>query len=146
MALIVSLFLVILIAAGGVLIWEARTGRFTSGSRRRDAWRGALFFLSTVVGSAFLIRSAGGAILLAAAFVPVTVLSLMRLVTLARARWAGAATSFVLALALVLGTAASLAALPGPLDRGLFLERILHPDRTGFPPSIDPDARRPVRL
>lgn len=146
MTFVVAFFLLILIVAGGVLIWEARTGRFTSGSRRRDAWRGALFFLATVVGSALLVRSAGGTILLAAAFVPVTLLSLMRLVTLARARWTGAATSFVLALALVLGTAASLAALPGPLDRGLFLERILHPERTGFPPSIDPDARRPVRL
>lgn len=146
MALTVALFLSILIVAGGVLIWEARTGRFTSASRRRDTWRGAIFFLSTVVGSAFLIRSAGGAVLLAAVFVPVTVLSLMRLVTLARVRWTSPSTSLVLALALVLGTAASLAALPGPLDRGLFLERILYPERTGSPPSIDPDARRPVRL
>lgn len=142
----VVLFLSVLIAAGGVLIWEVRTGRFTSGSRRRDAWRAALFFLATVVGSALLIRSAGGAVLLAAAFVPVTVLSLMRFVALVRARWAGAATSLVLALALLLGTVASLAALPDTGRHGVLLEQILHPDRAGHPESIDPDARRPVRL
>lgn len=141
-----ALFLAVLIVAGSVLIWEARTGQFTSGSRRGDAWRGALFFLATVVGSAFLIRSAGGSVLLLAAFVPVTLLSLMRFVTLARARWAGAASSFVLALALVLGTVASLTVLPGAGQGGAFLEQILHPERAGSPESIAPEARRPVRL
>ena len=144
MSLAVVLFLLVLIAAGTVLIWEARTGRFTSGSRRRDAWRGALFFLATVVGSALLIRSAGGALLLLAAFVPVTVLSLMRFVTLARARWAGAASSLVLALALLAGTVVSLSVLPGPTARGAFLEQIFYPDGDAGPPSIHPGARRSV--
>lgn len=145
MTLTIALFLIILIVAGAVLIWEARTGRFASGSRW-DAGRGGLFFLATVIGSALLIRSAGGAVLLAAAFVPVTLLSLMRFVALARARWAGAASSLVLALALVVGTVASLSALPEPGSRGMLLEQILHPERAGVPESIDPAARRPVRL
>ena len=139
-------FLLVLIVAGGVLIWEARTGRFASGSRTSDVGRGGLFFLAAVIGSALLIRSAGGALLLAAAFVPVTLLSLVRFVALARARWAGAASSLVLALALALGTAASLSVLPEPGPRGMLLEQILHPERAGAPESIDPAARRPVRM
>lgn len=140
-----ALFLLVLILAGGVLIWEARTGRFTSASRRHEGWRGLLFFLATVVGGALLIRAAGGSLLFAVAFVPVTVLSLMRFVTLARRRWVGAASALALALALVAGTAAGLTVLPEPIDQGVFLERIFHPERGTMPESIDPAARRAVR-
>ena len=145
MAFPVILALLLLIVAGGVLIWEARTGSFSSGSGRRDVWRTALFFAAAVVGSALLIRSAGGTLLLLAAFVPVTLLSLLRFVALVRLRWAGAASSFVLALALVAGTVATLAVLPDGGRQGAFLEQILHPERAGVPESINPDARRPVR-
>lgn len=138
--------LALLIVAGGVLIWEARTGRFTSGSWGGDAWRAALFFAAAVVGSALLIRSAGGALLLLAVFAPVTLLSLMRSVTLVRLRWAGPAASLVLALALVAGTVATLSVLPDAARSGSLFEHILYPERAGTPESIDPDARRPVRM
>lgn len=136
----------LLIVAGGVLIWEARAGSFTSGSARGDAWRAVLFFAAASVGSALLIRSAGGALLLIAAFAPVTLLSLVRFVALVRLRWAGAASSVVLALALVAGTVATLSALPETGRQGSFLEQILGPERVASPESINPDARRPVRM
>src|SRR5690606_21018150 len=109
-----AVFLALLIVAGGVLMWEARTGRFAAETPRRDVWRGLLFFLATVAGGALLVRSVGGTVLLALAFIPVTVLSLMRFVALARRRWAGAASVAAMAAALFLGLSLSLWVLPEP--------------------------------
>ena len=145
MPIAVVVFLAVLLLAGTVLLWEARTGRFTAASRQQEAWRGALFFLATVAGGALLIRSMGGTVLLALVFIPVTVLSLMRFVALARRRWAGAASSVALALVLGTGLWLGLAALPEPLDEGFFLEHILHLDGSPESRSIDPAAGRPVR-
>ena len=146
MTLALPFALAVLILAGGVLIWEARTGRFASESPEADRWRGVLFFLATAIGSALLIRSAGGSLLLAFALLPVTLLSLIRFVTLARRRWTSAWSTFALAAALVVGTLAGFAALPGPSDHDGLLEQIFYPDHGTTPDSIDPDAGRPVRL
>ena len=146
MIVTLALFLAILILAGGVLIWEARTGQFASEAPQRDTWRGVLFFLATVIGGALLIRSAGGTILLALAFLPVTLLSLMRFVTLARRRWMSGLSTAMLALALLVGTFASLSLLSEPIHQGVFLEQIFHLEGGPIPDSIDPDAGRPVRL
>ena len=132
--------------AGGVLIWEARTGQFTSATPQRDAWRAVLFFLAAVVGGALLIRSAGGTILLALAFIPVTLLSLMRFVMLVRQRWVSGPSTIALALARLGGTAVGLSMLPEPIHQGVFLEQIFHLEGGPLPDSIDPDAGRPVRL
>ncbi len=140
------LFLTLLLAAGGVLMWEARTGRFTGATPLREAWRGALFFLAAVAGGALLVRSMGGTVLLALAFIPVTVLSLMRFVALVRRRWIGAAPVVLMAVALFLGLSLSLRALPEPINEGYFLEHIFHLDTGPSPESIDPDARRSVRM
>lgn len=140
------IFLLVLVAAGGVLMWEARTGNFTADAPRRDVWRAALFFLATIAGGALLIRSMGGTVLLALAFIPVTVLSLMRFVALARRRWVGTASAVVMAIALFLGLSLSLQVLPEPISEGFFLEQIFHLDSGASPESIDPDARRSVRM
>ncbi len=139
-------FLSVLIVAGGVLMWEVRTGKFAGETSRLDAWRGALFFFATVAGGALLIRSMGGTVLLALAFIPVTVLSLMRFVALTRQRWAGATSAVVMAAALFLGLSLSLRVLPEPIDEGSFLEHIFHTDGGASSESIDPDARRSVRM
>lgn len=139
-------FLLVLILAGGVLMWEARTGRFTAATPRREAWRGALFFLATVAGGALLVRSMGGTVLLALAFIPVTVLSLMRFVALVRRRWAGSISAVAMAVVLFLGLSLSLQALPEPINEGYFLEHIFHLETGVSPESIDPDARRSVRM
>lgn len=142
----ISFFLAILIVSGGVLIWEARTGRFTAGSPQQDTWRSVLFFAATVVGGALLLRSSGGSVLLAFAFVPVTLLSFVRFVTLARQRWSGRWLSYALAAAIVVGIAVSLSALPGRIDQGSLYEQIFYPEGGPVPDSIDPDASRPVRV
>ena len=142
----ILIFLAILIIASTVLMWEARTGRFTS---RTDTWnvlRGGLFFLATVVGGTLLIRSVDSALLLALAFVPVTLLSLMRFVAIGRARRGGFASLASMVLALFLGISLSLRALPEPIDEGFFLEHILYGGDGGSPESIDPGARRSVRV
>ena len=139
-------FLSILLAAGGVLMWEARTGRFTAATPQREALRGALFFLATVAGGALLVRSMGGTVLLALAFIPVTVLSLMRFVALVRRRWIGFASVVVMAVALFGGLSLSLQALPEAISEGDFLQHIFELDNGHSPESIDPDARRSVRL
>lgn len=146
MSVAAAVFLALLIVAGGVLMWEARTGRFAAETPRRDVWRGLLFFLATVAGGALLVRSMGGTVLLALAFIPVTVLSLMRFVALARRRWAGAASVAAMAAALFLGLSLSLWVLPEPINEGFFLEHIFHLDGGASPQSIDPDARRSVRM
>ncbi len=145
MPVAVTVFLAILLAAGTVLMWEARTGRFTA-SRRQESWRVALFFLATVAGSALLIRSMGGTVLLALVFIPVTVLSLMRFVALARRRWRGAASFAALAVVLWGGLWLGLHAVPYPLDEGFFMEHIFHLDGGTGSQSIDPAAGRPVRV
>lgn len=146
MLLSLALSLAVLILAGGVLLWEARTGRLASATPERDTWRGVLFFVATVVGGALLIRSAGGTILLALAFVPVTLLSLMRFVMLARQRWTSGVATLVMALALVVGTLVGLSVLPQPIEHGMFLEQIFHREGGPIPDSIDPGAARPVRV
>lgn len=139
-------FLCVLLLAGIVLMWEARTGRFTADERWWDAGRGVLFFLATVAGGTLLIRSMGGTVLLAFAFIPVTLLSLMRFVALTRQRWVGVASVVIMAVALFGGLTLSLRALPEPIDEGYFLEHIFHLDSERSPESIDPDARRSVRV
>ncbi len=146
MPVAVVVFLTILFIAGVVLMWEARTGRFTAATRQQESWRAALFFLATVAGSALLIRSMGGTILLALVFVPVTILSLMRFVALARRRWQGAASFVTLAFVLWAGLWLGLYAVPYPLDEGFFMEHIFHLDGGPGSRSIDPAAGRPVRV
>ena len=85
------------------------------------------------------------AILLALVFVPVTILSLMRFVALARRRWSGAASFLTLAFVLWAGLWLGLYAVPYPLDEGFFMEHIFHLDGGPGSRSIDPAAGRPVR-
>jgi D-alanyl-lipoteichoic acid acyltransferase DltB (MBOAT superfamily) len=139
-------FLVVLLLAGIVLMWEARTGRFTAQRLRWDLVRGALFFLATVVGGALLIRSMGGTVLLAMAFIPVTILSLMRFVALTRRRWAGMASFVTMAVVLFVGLQLSLLALPEPIDQVFFIEHVFQIGGESTPQSIDPDARRTIRM
>ena len=146
MPLVAIFFLTVLLAAGSVLMWEARTGRFTAATPRREAWRGALFFLATVAGGALLVRSMGGTVLFALAFIPVTVLSLMRFVALVRRRWVGAVSAVAMAIALFVGLTLSLQALPEPISEGYFLEHIFQLDDGPSRGSIDPDSRRSVRM
>jgi hypothetical protein len=146
MPVTVVAFLVVLLLAGVVLMWEARTGRFTAETPSWDAGRGALFFLATVVGGALLVRSMVGTVLLALAFIPVTTLSLMRFVALTRQRWVGVASFVTMAVALFVGLQLSLHALPEPIDQGFFVEHIFHLGGESTPESIDPDARRTIRM
>jgi hypothetical protein len=146
MSVIVVGFLCVLFLAGIVLMWEARTGRFTATRLRWDVGRSVLFFLAAVIGGALLIRSMGGTVLLALAFIPVTLLSLMRFVALTRQRWGGAAPIIAMALALFGGISLSLRAVPEPIDEGYFLEHIFHLGGETGPDSIDPDARRSIRM
>lgn len=145
MSVTVAAFLCVLLLAGIVLMWEARTGRFTADGAWWDVGRGALFFLATVAGGTLLIRSMGGTVLLALAFIPVTLLSLMRFVALTRQRWVSVASVAAMALALFGGLTLSLRALPEPIDEAFFLERIFHLGGADSPESIDPDASRVIR-
>src|SRR6056297_2090891 len=117
-------FLVVLLLAGITLMWEARTGRFSADRLRWDIGRGGLFFLASVVGGALLIRSMGGTVLLAMAFIPVTILSLMRFVALTRRWWVGVVSFVAMAVALFVGLQLSLLALPAPIDQGFFIEHV----------------------
>jgi hypothetical protein len=142
----VIVFLFVLLVAGIVLMWEARTGRFAADRLRWDLLRGGLFFLATVAGGALLIRSMGGTVLLALAFIPVTILSLMRFVALTRRRWVGVASFMTMAVTLFVGLQLSLMALPEPIDQGFFIEHVLQLGGESMPESIDPDARRTIRM
>jgi len=139
-------FLVVLLLAGITLMWEARTGRFSADRLRWDIGRGGLFFLASVVGGALLIRSMGGTVLLAMAFIPVTILSLMRFVALTRRRWVGVVSFVAMAVALFVGLQLSLLALPEPIDQGFFIEHVFQLGGESAPESIDPDARRTIRM
>jgi len=142
----VVFFLFVLLTAGIVLMWEARTGYYASVQPNRDLGRTALFFLATVVGGALLVRSMGGTVLLALAFIPVTCLSLLRFVALVRTRWVGIASFVTMAVALFVGLQLSLHALPGPIDQGYFVEHVFNMGGDGTAESIDPDARRTIRM
>jgi hypothetical protein len=139
-------FLFLLLLSGAVLVWEARTGRFMPRSFWAGLSRGGLFFAAAVVGGWLLLRTFEASPLLALALVPVTGLSLVRCVVLARARWRGGLAVAALALALFAGLSASLSALPEPLDQRALFEQIFHTDTHRTPGSIDPAARRSVRL
>lgn len=138
-------FLAVLLLAGAVLMWEARTGRLTPSSLRTGIGRGGLFFAAAVFGGALFMRSLDASPLLAATLAPVTGLSLFRLVSLTRLRWRSGLAVLALALALFGGLSASLRALPGPLDQRTIVEQIFHSDRGPQAVSINPAARRSVR-
>lgn len=140
------LFLFVLLLAGSVLLWEARTGSLTPRTLRGAWGRMSLFFVAAVVGSALLLRIAPGSVLLAMALVPVTALSLFRVTSLARRGRSRPAAVLGLALALAIGLGASLHALPQTLDERVLFEQIFYPGGTPQVGSIDPDARRVVRL
>jgi len=142
---VLSLFLFVLIVSGVVLLWEARTGRMTPEASWDARARAALFFAATVFGGALLLRAAGASPLLALALVPVTVLSLYRLVAITRRRRPGMVAAGALALALALGLTAGLSVVPKPLDQRDLFELIFYPDATPDARSIDPAARRVVR-
>jgi hypothetical protein len=147
---LLTVFMLILLLAGGVLIWEARTGRLSPAGRLDGAFRGTLFFAAAVIGGALLVGTADSSLLLATALAPVTVLSMIRLVMILRARAAARerrvlAPLAVMALLLSLGVAATLEVLPRPLDQRVFIEKIFHIDTPGDSRSIDPAARRTAR-
>ncbi|MDX1531179.1 MAG: hypothetical protein R3362_06600 [Rhodothermales bacterium] len=138
-------FLCVLLVAGVVLVWEARTGRLAVASVYGEAGRATLFFLAAVAGGALLFRVAPNNLLLASALIPVTALSLFRFVMLARQRWQGLVAATVLAAVLLAGVSLGLTALPDHIDERFFLEHVLHGDTGPLPQSIDPAAHRSVR-
>jgi hypothetical protein len=142
---VLSLYLIVLLLSGSVLLWEARTGRMTPGSPWSARLRAGLFFAAAVVGGALLLRTFGASPMLAAALVPVTALSLFRLVWITRLRRPGLLAGGVLAVALAVGLSASLSFVPKPLDQRDLFELIFHPDGSTDSRSIDPAARRSVR-
>jgi hypothetical protein len=149
--IVLSSFLLVLLLAGVVLVWEARTGRLAPQSQVGASIRAALFFAALVIGAALLVRTAGSSPVLALALVPVTALSLYRLAMLVRpvvgrtARQAVGSVS-VLLMVLALGLGASLSLLPEPLDQRIIVEKIFYGDSPGDQRSIDPAARRPSRV
>jgi hypothetical protein len=140
----VSTFLLLLLVAGTVLIWEARTGSLTPRTPWGGSARATLFFMAGVVGAALFYRTAPSSALLAAALVPVTVLSLFRLVMLLRRRWRGVSATMSLVVLLFTGTSVSLLLLPKPLDQRTFIEQIFHIETSQNGRSIDPASRRSV--
>lgn len=148
---LLTVFMLVLLFAGGVLIWEARTGRLSPAGGLDAAFRGTLFFAAAAVGGALLVGTADSSLLLATALAPVTVLSLVRLVMILRARAAARerrvfAPLVIVAMLLSLGVAATLEVLPRPLDQRVFIEKIFHLDSSGDSRSIDPAARRTARV
>lgn len=143
MSFVFAALLLVLLAAGAVLIWEARTGRFSGTSARWETGRVILFFLAAVAGSALLIRAVDTAALMGLALVPVTALSLVRFVALARRRWGGWAPAGLAMLALLAGIGVSLLIMPDPLGQTSLVRHIL--DGSAPQRSIDPEARFTVR-
>ncbi len=147
---VVSLFLVVLLATGVLLVWEARTGKLTPSSSRNATLRASLFFAAAVVGGALLMRSASSSLLLAAALAPVTGLSLVRFVAILRptmslGRWTGLVSASVILAFLAVGVWASMSLLPQELDQKSFIEQIFQRDIPSDSRSIDPAARRTGR-
>lgn len=142
----VSVFLAILLVSGAVLVWEARRGGYEPDSRIGWMVRVGLFGGAAMVGSALLIRTLDMAPLLALTLAPVTLLSLYRFVSLVPRRYDLVVRFTVLAFVLYLGTASALRSLPPRLDQRAFVEQIfvIEGQRAGH--SIDPAARRSVRV
>lgn len=150
MGIVLIVFLSVLLLAGMVLMWEARTGRYTPRTPWGATLRATLFFAAVVVGSALLMRTVGASVILAATLVPVTALSLLRLSMLVRpivgASARGLATSAVLGMILLFGLGASLSLLPHALDQRVIVEQIFYGENPGSQRSIDPAARRVSRV
>lgn len=141
-----TFFLLVLILAGALLVWEARTGNLNPTNRIERWIRGVLFFLAATVGGALLLRTAPSSLLLAAALLPVTLLSLFRCVGLLRARWNTVIPFISLVLALILSISASMAVLPNPLDQRVFIEKIFQRGTPSGADTIDPAGRRSSRV
>lgn len=149
--IVLSAFLMVLLSAGSVLMWEARSGRLEPATNTSASFRAALFFAAGVVGTALFIRTAPSSLLFAMTLVPVTGLSLYRLSMLLRpviGRTVHQAfrTLALLAVVLGLGLGASLSLLPERLDQRVIVEKIFYGDSQGDSRSIDPAARRTARV
>lgn len=141
-----NVFLLILILSGGLLVWEARTGKLEPSSRADRWFRSILFFLATAVGGAIFFRAAPSSFFLAAALLPVTLLSLFRCVGLIRARWNTAIPLLSLVAALILSISVSMSMLPNPLDQRVFIEKIFMRGGPDGADTIDPAGRRSSRV
>ncbi|MEL6445307.1 MAG: hypothetical protein AAFV01_11980 [Bacteroidota bacterium] len=136
----------LLVLGGGLMIYEARTGRLTGATRRRSLGRLAIFFAGAASGAALLISTAGAEWLFALAFVPVTVLCLLRFTMLVRHLAPGWGPALLSSLMLALAVLYAVQWLPLPLDRAYVVEQIrLIDEARQAPDSINPDARRTVR-
>lgn len=128
------------------MVYEARTGRLTGTTRRRSVGRLAVFFGGAAAGAALLISTAGAEWLFALAFVPVTVLCLLRFTMLVRHLTPGWGPALLSSLVLALAVIYAVQWLPLPLDRAYVVEQIrLIDEARQAPDSINPDARRTVR-
>jgi asparagine N-glycosylation enzyme membrane subunit Stt3 len=148
---VLIVFLLVLIAAATLLVWEARTGRLDPGSHLGASVRATLFFAAVVVGGALLVRSSGSSLLLALALLPVTGFSVYRFwmlirPILGRSVRQAVATFCVVAVATIFGLGASLSLLPERLDQRVIIEQIFYGDSPGDQRSIDPAARRTARV
>ena len=142
----VNVFLLILILAGDLLVWDARTGNLEPSSRAERWFRSTLFFLAAAVGGAIFFRAAPSSFLLAAALLPVTLLSLFRCIGLTRVRWNTAVPLFSLVVALILSISVSMSMLPDPLDQRVFIEKIFMRGGPDNADTIDPAGRRSSRV
>lgn len=141
MAAVVPAFLLLLVAAGAVLLWEARTGRLSGGTPGRGT--GPLYFAAAVAGAALLVRLVGSGMPAALALVPITAFSLARCVALVRRRRGGWAPVALVALALLAGVGLSLLLVPEHLDQAALVRQIFDGGESAR--SIDPGARFSVR-
>lgn len=145
---VAAFFLIILLIAGVVLIWEARTGQLTPRTSTGATIRTTLFFVAAVVGGAMLMRTASASLLLSIALVPVTGLSLYRFVMLVRPALQpvrALVPVLIIVMALVVGMTTSYSMLPKHLDQQVIIEQIFMRESPPAQRSIDPAARRVVR-
>ena len=141
----VVLQIAVLLAAAGVLAFEARTGRMEGATEWAAVARALVFLLATIAGATLLIALAGAEWLFALTLAPITLLSLLRFTMLAKRWWAGWQLPVFTSLLLGFGVLLSVPWVPYPLDRTFVIREIHGIETLPLPDTIDPAALRPVR-
>ena len=141
------LLLVLPVLAGGLLVWEARTGRFGGPSWWGEGARAVVLLGGAIASTTLFVRTVPHALLLSLALIPIALLCLLRLSMLVRGWMRGWHVSLGLGLVFALGVSLCLRALPAGLDQRGLIEHVFELEQKGpAPHSIDPDAYRRVRV
>lgn len=132
-----------LVAAAGLLAVEAGTGRTVGKTPWGTAGRTAVFAIASAAGVTLLAALSGEEMVVAAALVPLTALSILRFEMLVRRRTTRLRSALVVMACLAVGLAVGLSTVPVPLTRAH-----LHGEDEAAPAnpvSIRRDAGRIVR-